>query len=177
MLQLNAPNWGEVSNIIEDKDVWFNPDPEGFPKGGKEDEPHLTLLYGFHDDVDPNEVMDFVENLITEPVTITFDGISHFANEKNDVVKFDVVSDKLNEINAALRGNFPNTVNFPDYHPHVTIAYVNCGEGGKYDKDSSNEFVLSKPSIKWSDGDDNKLYRDINTIPKKLPTLEEFLNG
>jgi hypothetical protein len=69
-----------------------------------------------------------------------------FENEKYDVLKFEVVGDNLHETNADLK-KFPHTTSFPDYNPHLTIAYLKKGEGSKYvnmlNKAGLNEFWLA----------------------------------
>jgi hypothetical protein len=38
--------------------------------------------------------------------------------------------------------DLPHTNDYPDYHPHATIAYVKAGTGEKYTKDLSKEDAL-----------------------------------
>ena len=59
-------------------------------------------------------------------------GISLFENPEFDVVKLEVnKTPKLEEIYKNL-SEFPNSNQFPDYKPHITIAYVKKGLGQKY---------------------------------------------
>ena len=60
--------------------------------------------------------------------------------------------------------DLPNTSNFPDYHAHITIAYVNKGEGKKYTKPfekerklKGNELVYSWKGHKGKNGETLKL--------------------
>jgi 2'-5' RNA ligase len=46
-----------------------------------------------------------------------------------DVVKIDVESQALRDLNAAISQAFEVTDTYPEYHPHVTIAYVKKGMG------------------------------------------------
>jgi hypothetical protein len=48
-------------------------------------------------------------------------------------LKFDIKGDNLHETNADLQ-QYPFTSNFPDYHPHMTIAYLKPGTGKRYVK-------------------------------------------
>jgi 2'-5' RNA ligase len=68
-----------------------------------------------------------------KPPKIGFKGISAFSNEKFDVLKFDVDSEDMHKMNAKFK-KFPHTNNFPDYHPHVTIAYLKPKTADKYIK-------------------------------------------
>jgi len=70
--------------------------------------------------------------------------ISIFENDNFDVVKFDIIGDsktKLNKMNAKLV-KLPHTTDYPDYHPHTTIAYVKAGTGNDYTKTLSKEDSL-----------------------------------
>lgn len=178
MLLLQIPLWEKFQDIINSDDEWINPDPDGFPKGGVEDEQHVTLLYGFHSEVDPQQVMDAVESFLQEPVQINLKDISHFANEKYDVVKLDVESSVLRRINDYLTANFPYTTDHPDYNPHVTLAYVKSGKGKKYDKKGLNHsFELNSLKFKYSDENREPVFWQVDVVPEKLPTLEKYLEN
>jgi hypothetical protein len=49
------------------------------------------------------------------------------------VLKFDIKGDNIHETNKDLQ-QYPFTSNFPDYHPHMTIAYLKPGTGKRYAK-------------------------------------------
>jgi hypothetical protein len=93
---------------------------------GREKECHVTIRYGFLPDLNELNVREILKGVT--PFTITLNGISLFNNEKEgfDVVKYDVESDVLRKLNS-LSGKFPNENKFPDYKPHMTIAYVKPG--------------------------------------------------
>jgi hypothetical protein len=97
---------------------------------GLETESHVTLLYGIHSgEVDDNDVLDISSELPIESMIIH--NISAFENDDFDVLKFDVDAPVLNKINAKLT-KLPHTNDFPDYHPHSTIAYLKPGTAKKY---------------------------------------------
>ena len=55
-----------------------------------------------------------------------------FENLEFDVVKLGVIkTPKLEEINKRL-SELPNSNQFPEYKPHITLAYVKKGSGQKY---------------------------------------------
>lgn len=92
-----------------------------------EQNPHVTVVYGFDRDVDPEEVFGIVRQFM--PLTIELGQVTKFDGDDRDVLKIDVVSDRLVQLNAVLVETFKDrvTVTFPDYHPHVTLAYVRKG--------------------------------------------------
>ncbi len=102
---------------------------EDLAADGREDEPHITVLFGTHTS-NPQEV----EALLADqpPVRISIGRSSIFACEKYDVVKLDVAGDDLHRLNRRLAEALPHTSTHPTYVPHVTLAYVKPGSGSKY---------------------------------------------
>lgn len=105
---------------------------------GREDRPHVTVKYGLH-----TSEADKVRHAVAGfgPVPITLGKTSLFpANEKQsqrggdqfDVVKIDVESDRLRELNKLIADSLECTDTHPSYNPHVTLAYVKPGLGEKY---------------------------------------------
>lgn len=90
---------------------------------GREKETHVTILYGFVPDLDRSQVVQIIRNV--KPFTLTLTGVDTFKNEKEgfDVVKFSVESPILRQLNAEAQ-KYPNQNDFPNYSPHLTIAYV-----------------------------------------------------
>jgi 2'-5' RNA ligase len=105
---------------IPDKDLADN---------GRETEPHITIKYGLH-----GWDSKFVEEALAGegPVTVKFGKVSLFENDDFDVVKVDVESPGLHRLNKKIAESQPNTETFPDYKPHITIAYVKKGKGKRY---------------------------------------------
>jgi 2'-5' RNA ligase len=130
MLYAEIPNWDEKISMIKKEDGY----DDEFHDFGLEHTPHCTLLFGIHlDETDPRNIKKFIATF--KPVDVIIDKISIFSNDNYDVVKYDVpVTPELKKYHEALIANFPNTQSFPDYHPHMTIAYVKSGEGKKYVK-------------------------------------------
>ncbi len=108
---------------------------------GIEDEPHITLLYGFKS-VSNDKIKDAIESVKFGEVKL--EKVSLFENEKYDVVKFDVSGDGLQEAFKKLN-KLPNDNKYPDYHPHITLAYVKVGQGKKYVEMFSKEKLTAKP--------------------------------
>ena len=96
---------------------------------GIEDEPHVTCQYGFHEDVTIEEITEFLNHTVKKPIEINMGEISRFSNEKHDVIKVDIDSPDLHELSDKIREHFDGRleVTFPNYHPHMTLAYVSLG--------------------------------------------------
>lgn len=111
--------WGKLQ--VKDEDVVVD------EKGGKgrETEPHVTVLYGLLDDK-PSDLLEQVfEN--TAPFDIKLGPCSVFRNDGHDVLKLEVISPFLHALNRNVCSVAAYENDFPDYKPHVTIAYVQPG--------------------------------------------------
>jgi 2'-5' RNA ligase len=87
--------------------------------------------------------------------------VSLFENDDYDVLKFEVNAKVLHEINDRLK-KFPHTNNYPEYHPHCTIAYLKKGRGKKYVKMLEGTSIEVTPSkIVYSRPDGSVKYRKI----------------
>lgn len=158
MIYYDAPGWEKVLEMIDTNDLYEEEDNNQF---GLEYEPHVTVLYGLHsDELDDDEV--FSHLIERNPPEMKMVNISLFNNDKYDVVKFDVESDSLHDMNKVLRDNFPYTNDYPDYHPHSTIAYVKPGMGKKYVKTLSKPFVLQPNKLVYSKPDGSKVTKEFN---------------
>lgn len=99
------------------------------PRYGFEDRPHVTVLYGLHDDVPGMELVDLIE---TYPrFTVVLGKISLFRGNQNnndfDVVKSEIDCSDLHVLNSEIADICEYTNDYPEYIPHATIAYVNQG--------------------------------------------------
>jgi 2'-5' RNA ligase len=154
MLYTNFP--GE---IIKLQDA-INPDDLQDP--GIEYEPHCTLLYGLHAGVTLDQVTDIVNRYKYNSLKAY--NPSLFENPEFDVLKYDVgYPDRagafLHQCNQRLK-TLPNTQKYPDYHPHMTIAYLKPGKGKEYmemfKKNSMEEFITQPTHIIFSQPDGSK---------------------
>lgn len=121
--------WSNILNLI-DKDDLYQPETGRY---GLEDQPHITALYGLHEEVDEHSIKKKLGDLLTKPIDLEIADISLFENKDYDVVKIGVESTKLTKINSLLR-ELPHTNDYPEYNPHITVAYVKKGFGQKYKK-------------------------------------------
>jgi 2'-5' RNA ligase len=131
-LNVDKKAWKELQDMISEDDLYTEEGDDGY---GRENEPHVTILYGLHGDIE-DEDLEVEIDKIGNP-KIEFKAISTFDNEKFDVLKFDVKSADLNKLNKVF-SKFPNTNKFPDYHPHATVAYLKKGTAEKYIKDAKD---------------------------------------
>ena len=152
MVEIPVSNWDEITSSINTEDVYEEP---GDDTHGIQQNPHLTILYGLHEEVTDEMVKSIFDNFNSD-INIEVDGIDIFENEKYDVVKFNVRSDgSLLELHNKL-SEFPNSNQFPDYKPHITIAYVNKGTGKKYVKPDYKYEVKNVTNIVYSKPDGTK---------------------
>jgi len=98
---------------------------------GKDNSPHITLQNGILTG-DVKEIDSLMGNC--SPVEVEFGPISIFRREDRDydVLKVDIVSDPLMLLNQHVKQSLEVNDPFPEYIPHMTLAYVKRGEGDKF---------------------------------------------
>jgi 2'-5' RNA ligase len=114
-----------LTSVIADKDLYD--DDSG--KYGTEDEPHVTLLYGLHSNVTPQIIQQILDRIHFGDIRLT--NPSLFENSEYDVLKFDAAGEGLQIANQTF-SKLPNSNEYPDYHPHMTVAYLKKGKGQFY---------------------------------------------
>lgn len=100
--------------------------------GGREDRPHITVKYGFK-----NSDLETISNLRAMlirngPITVTLEkelslfgeGYGKWNNEDGDVLKVGIFSPELHQLNAIISASFPCEDKYPEYKPHMTLAYL-----------------------------------------------------
>lgn len=118
-LQLDASSLKEFQDQISKDDL----DTKGF-----ETDPHVTLLYGLHPEVTDQQVKEKLDKVSFG--SVSGKNVSLFTGGQ-EVLKLDAEGSGLIEANKALR-ELPHTSDFPDFHPHITIAFLKKGLGQKY---------------------------------------------
>jgi|SRR4051812_1017980 2'-5' RNA ligase len=153
MLYFHSPEViKEIHDKIDKADLYTE---EGDRTYGIEDEPHITLLYGIKAGIPLENIVEVTDEFTYGPCKIS--NASIFENEKYDVLKFDVSGDNIHETNEALTEAVPYKNDYPDYHPHLTIAYVKPGIGKKYTKlFEDKEFKLIPKNVVYSKADGTK---------------------
>lgn len=92
---------------------------------GKEDDIHVTVLYGLHTE-DAEDVRDVIDKI--KPFSISLGKISKFtSSDEYDVLKVEVEGKELVNANGELR-NLPYTSTHAGYKAHLTLAYVKKGK-------------------------------------------------
>jgi len=144
-----------VMSMIRPEDVY----DDGTGDYGLELEPHVTALYGIHDD---ETTLDDVKAClpITSTMSALVTGTGFFECPNYDVVKFEIHSPAIVQLNSTLIGNLPYTNDYPDYVPHMTVAYVNKGSGSRY-AESFAPIVIKPLIYKYGHADGNNTYFNI----------------
>jgi len=154
MLLLNIPKteWDKLQSMIDDDDIYTE---EGDSSYGREDEPHITLLYGLDSDIADEEIEKVSKKL--EKCTVNLKKISIFENEKFDVLKFDIIDDTKKELSKLNKeyAKFPHTTDYPNYHPHATLCYLKAGTGKKYIQTlpKDKQITIECDTVKYSKAD------------------------
>ena len=158
MIELDIPKWKEITSIIEKEDIFYSKKDEVY---GLMDHPHLTLFYGLHKEVTDDQVEECLEGIKGSDFNLRVKGISIFENPKFDVVKLEIEKNKtLTKIfNRLLK--LPNSNEFPDYNPHVTISYVKKGKGKKYIDPDCKFYIGKINEIRYENSDGKKFYYEV----------------
>jgi 2'-5' RNA ligase len=93
---------------------------------GRETQPHCTAKFGFFDTAPTDQVRQILDG--TAPFEIRIGKCSFFEANDYDVVKFEIDSPGLVELNSKLSA-VPNGDEHPKFNPHMTVAYVLKGKG------------------------------------------------
>lgn len=120
-------------------------DPKDLHEYGIETEPHVTGLYGIlPSERALTETQEVLKKFPKNKIKASLGECNLFQNPEFDVLKFDVLSQDLNDINHLLTKNLDYQNDFDDYHPHLTVAYLKPGTGQKY-ADKINSKLIGFP--------------------------------
>lgn len=161
MLYFDFPQLSEIIKLIEPEDLYTEENSRSY---GIENEPHVTLLYGLHAGVKDVDVFETISKHNIEDMIVY--NASSFNNEKFDVLKFDIRYPVkggafLHNINQDLC-KLPHTTDYPDYHPHSTIAYLKKGTASKYISIlKDKEYSIKPKNIVYSKPDGTKIQKSI----------------
>jgi ferritin-like metal-binding protein YciE len=125
----------EFGQIIPESELYIEPETNGC---GRETDIHVSVMYGIDIGVTADEITEVIGEF--KPITITLGKTSIFECEDYDVVKIEVTSPELKKLHYLIGDKISCSGNkFPDYKPHITIAYVKKGMGIKYAGENSFE--------------------------------------
>jgi hypothetical protein len=145
MLKFKIPNWSSlIENMIDKEDIY----DDGSGSYGIESNPHVTILYGLHENVKRTDFEKFLVPI--RHIKCKSSKISIFPGSEFDVVKFDIESNYLEKMNSEIRENCDYTTDFPEYKSNMTIAYVKPGTGKKYVKKLRNPLIITPTDYIYS---------------------------
>ena len=154
MFKVPFKNWSKLLNTIDKDDLYTEEGDDGY---GLETESHVTVLYGLHEEVDEKNLIDWIKDFSKDmEYHISISKMGVFKNSKFEVLKLDVDSESLKYFNKKLCENFPYTSKFPEYNPHITIAYLKKGTSQKYLKKISTPIELNLETLIYSKVDGKK---------------------
>jgi len=113
------PPFGGLKKLqrqIPDEAVYTGP---GF---GRVLDPHITLLYGLHNENDYFAVRRILQEIKSIPIELG--EITKFTSPEYDVIKIDIKSDVCNMVHEKIKDQCENTQTHDGYKPHLTLAYV-----------------------------------------------------
>lgn len=121
---------------------------------GYEHTPHITLLYGLKEESDYFGIRRYLKEC--GPFNISLGEVSAFRNPKvpYDVMICEIESPKLHEIHNEMKKNFQNDYKFPEYKPHMTLAYIQKDAGKDLEgphEFKGKDFMITE--VKWSHRD------------------------
>lgn len=120
----------KVSDVIDADDLYYGDPVENKYAHGAASEsmPHVTLLCGLMQS--GNEVKKHVDTLLEDVdlPDVEIAGVDYFGSEEDEneyycIIAKLVVTPQLLEANANLR-KLPHIDLFPNYNPHISLAYV-----------------------------------------------------
>jgi hypothetical protein len=159
---MSKNKWKKYTSIVNKEDIYIKDNDYGYEK-----EPHITIIYGLHDDeIERKDLYEKIEKIIN-PIQVKINNISIFETDDYDVIKFDVpINDQLKNYRKEFM-RFPNTQTYDSYHPHMTIAYVKKGEGKKYIQKVKSFEVEFRRAV-YSPSSGQKKYFDLGQLNEKF---------
>jgi len=123
------------------QDIGNSIDKEILSGNGLEKFTHITFLYGLQNDDGEKIKVDGPIEIQNKPVIEYFDNKD--SGQSVAIVKIE--SKDLEKKHYELKSSIPNEDSFPEYIPHITIAYLKYGERLPSD--------IKVPVVKWKAND------------------------
>lgn len=155
MVNFKIPNWNKLTNMIKKDDV-YNDETGDY---GLETEPHCTVVFGFDKKYTYKDIVKHI-HIKPKDISVTVLGVDVFSNDDYDVVKLNCESEQLSRLNKIFmkKEKFEIHTDFPDYHPHISIAYVKSGTGEKYVGKFSDSVVIKPYEYTFSHPTEKKVH-------------------
>jgi 2'-5' RNA ligase len=109
---------------------------------------HITVKFGIEID-DPEKIKEVLKN--QDGGEVFFDKIDFFAGDENDVLIVKCKSKSLAKMHKILKDEVKNEEKFPNYTPHITVAYLKKGKGKKYKEMAEKELGEVFKSFKFNE--------------------------
>lgn len=134
MIDYETPSFiKDLQNKIPNNELYFGTDEEKKDNQyGFEKESHVTLAPCLDSDVDINKLKELL--LPLKEYKCILNNISIFENGNYDVLKADVKCPNMHKTYNKIKENFELHSEYKEYHPHMTIAYMQKGMADKYKK-------------------------------------------
>ena len=123
----------DLQNKIPKNELYFGTDEEKKDNQyGLEKESHVTLAPCLDSDADLTKLKELL--LPLKEYKCILNNISIFENDDYDVLKADVKCPNMHKTYNKIKENFELHSAYKEYHPHMTIAYMQKGMADKYKK-------------------------------------------
>lgn len=150
--------------------------PHSLVGDGLETTPHVTVIFGFLPSVDVEEVAEACRGCF-QHVDFQLGRVSRFESPEHDVLKVDVEGEDLVNLNKLMRERFSEQVEVthPDYHPHLTLAYVEKGSNPELDGNAHFEGATFRVTELVFSTPDSKEKFKINLDPGQRPVISGLI--
>lgn len=140
----------DLQNKIPKNELYFGTDEEKKDNQyGLEKESHVTLAPCLDSDVDINKLKELL--LPLKEYKCILNNISIFENDNYDVLKADVKCPNMHKTYNKIKENFELHSAYKEYHPHMTIAYMQKGMADKIEELTPTSFDFSYTNDKGID--------------------------
>lgn len=146
MIDYEMPSFiKDLQNKIPNNELYFDTDEEKKDNQyGFEKESHVTLAPCLDSDVDINKLKELL--LPLKEYKCILNNISIFENDNYDVLKADVKCPNMHKTYNKIKENFELHSAYKEYHPHMTIAYMQKNISDKYICKLLNKITMLEPT-------------------------------
>lgn len=146
MIDYEMPSFiKDLQNKIPNNELYFGTDEEKKDNQyGFEKESHVTLAPCLDSDVNINKLKELL--LPLKEYKCILNNISIFENDNYDVLKADVKCPNMHKTYNKIKENFELHSAYKEYHPHMTIAYMQKNISDKYICKLLNKITTLEPT-------------------------------